>query len=49
MEPSPSPRSPMEQSFSIAAGEYTEAERKYLMQKGLIYENSTDETLDIST
>lgn len=35
----------MEQSFSIAAGDFTEAEKQYLRMKGLLHENS----MDIST
>ncbi|ODN06249.1 hypothetical protein Ocin01_00420 [Orchesella cincta] len=38
-----------EDSFGVAGGEFTEAEKKYLIRKGLAWEDSKGEMFDIST
>ncbi|CAL8147898.1 unnamed protein product [Orchesella dallaii] len=44
-----SPSSGSEQSFSVAGGEFTDAERRYLIRKGLAWEDSQGELFDVST
>ncbi|CAL8081992.1 unnamed protein product [Orchesella dallaii] len=38
-----------EESFRFSGGEFTEAEKRYLIRKGLAWENSKGELIDVST